>query len=43
MELIYDAENSIKDHLSFEDFKKSLHAKKQEVKPAEEPTETGNR
>ncbi|WP_091217739.1 hypothetical protein [Mucilaginibacter gossypiicola] len=39
MELIYDAENSIKEHLSFEDFQKSLHAKKQEAIQADEPTE----
>jgi hypothetical protein len=37
MELIYDAENSIKERLSFEDFQKSLHAKNQ----TEVPTEPG--
>ncbi|MGY4539894.1 rRNA processing protein Krr1/Pno1 [Mucilaginibacter sp. UYNi724] len=37
MELIYNAENSIKDHLSFEGFQKSLQAKKEEVKQDEEP------
>lgn len=37
MELIYDAENSIKEHLSFEEFQKSLHDKRQEAKQAEEP------
>lgn len=40
MELIYDAENSIKEHLSFEDFQKSLHDKKQEAKQNDEPTES---
>jgi len=39
MELIYDAENSIKEHLSFEDFQRSLHAKKQQAIQAEEATE----
>jgi hypothetical protein len=37
MELIYNAESSIKDHLSFEDFQKSLQTKQVEVKHAEEP------
>jgi hypothetical protein len=41
MELIYDAENSIKDHLSFEDLQKSLQTKRQEAKQTEEPTEPG--
>jgi hypothetical protein len=40
MELIYDAENSIKEHLSFEDFQKSLHDKKQEAKQTDEQTES---
>lgn len=39
MELIYAAENSIKEHLSFEDFQKSLHGKKQEAIQADGPTE----
>jgi len=39
MELIYDAKNSIKEHISFEDFQKALHAKKQEAIQADEPTE----
>jgi hypothetical protein len=40
MELMYDAENSIKKHLSFEDFQKSLHAKKQEAIQTDEPAES---
>lgn len=38
MELIYDAENSIKEHISFEEFQKALETKKQ----IEEPTESEN-
>lgn len=38
MELIYDAENSIKEHISFEEFQKTLQAKRQ----IEEPTESEN-
>ncbi|WP_121812093.1 hypothetical protein [Mucilaginibacter kameinonensis] len=38
MELIYDAENSIKEHLSFEDFQKSLHGKKEAIQ-ADAPAE----
>jgi hypothetical protein len=38
MELIYDAENSIKEHISFEEFQKTLQAKRQ----IEEPTELEN-
>jgi hypothetical protein len=40
MELIYDAENSIKDHLSFEKFQKSLHDKRQEAKQTDELAES---
>jgi hypothetical protein len=39
MELIYDAENSIKENLSFEDFQ-TLHDKKQEAKQTDGPTES---
>ncbi|MDF2434133.1 MAG: hypothetical protein JWP44_3764, partial [Mucilaginibacter sp.] len=39
MELIYDAANSTKDHISFEEFQKYLHDKKQEAKQTENPTE----
>lgn len=38
MELIYDAENSIKEHISFEEFQKTLQAKRQ----IEEPTKSEN-
>jgi hypothetical protein len=41
MELIYDAENSTKDHISFEEFQKSLHDKKQEAKQTENLTKPG--
>jgi len=40
MELIYDAENSIKEHLSFEDFQKSLYDKKQDANQTDEPTKS---
>jgi hypothetical protein len=40
MELIYDAENSIKEHLSFEDSQKSHHAKKQQAIQGKEATES---
>ena len=39
MELIYDAENSIKEYISFEDFQKSLHAKKLQAIQTDEPIE----
>ncbi|OKS84599.1 hypothetical protein [Mucilaginibacter polytrichastri] len=38
MELIYDAENSIKEHISFEEFQKTLETKRK----IEEPTESEN-